>query len=127
LNALGLLAAALAQNSERRIRAALEFPTTGARGLRDLFNFLEECLGELARSASGAPLEGGSPKEAEFLQRTVSRLNIHPSSVPGAVEKVDRARTLASGNVNPQLVIFGLLHDLRYELAGDHKDSTSRS
>jgi DNA polymerase-3 subunit delta' len=127
MNALALLAAALAPEPERRIKSSLEFQSTGARGLRDLFNFLEECLGELARTASGAPLEGGSPKETEFLQRAVSRWKIHPSSVPGAVEKVDRARTLAAGNVNPQLVIFGLLHELRHVLTGGRTDPTVRS
>jgi len=127
LQALGLLAAALAPNPERRIKAALDFRSTGARGLRDLFNFLEECLGELARSASGVPLDGGSPKEAQFLQNAVSRLEIHPSSVPGAMERVDRARAMAAGNVNPQLLIFGLLHDLRDELAGAGSTQKERS
>lgn len=114
--ALGLLAAALATGPERAIQKAVEFKPVGARGLRDLFNFLEECLGELARITSGLPLDTGTPEEVEFFRDVMERWKLHPASIPGALQKVDEARKLAAGNVNPQLVIFGLLHDLRKEL-----------
>lgn len=114
--ALRLLSAALSTRSDKRIRAALDFKTFGARGLRDLFNFLEEGLAELARAASGLPLEGNSVDEAEFFRKVVANWEIHPASIPPAVEKIDEARALAAGNINPQLVIFGLLHDLRKEI-----------
>jgi len=116
LEALGLLSAALARGPDQTIRTAITFKSVGARGLRDLFNFLEECLGELARVASGLPLDGGTPQEVEFFKEAVDRWNLHPATVPLAMQKVDEARALAAGNVNPQLVIFGLLHDLRREL-----------
>jgi hypothetical protein len=29
---------------------------------------------------------------------------------------VDEARKLATGNVNPQLIVFGLLHEIRADL-----------
>lgn len=114
--ALRLLSAALSTRSDKRIRAALDFKTFGARGLRDLFNFLEEGLAELARAASGLPLEGNSAEEAEFFRKVVANWKIHPASIPPAVEKIDEARAMAAGNINPQLVIFGLLHDLRKEI-----------
>ena len=114
--ALCLLSAALSTRPDKRIRAALDFKTVGARGLRDLFNFIEEGLAELARAASGLPLEGNSPEEADFFRKVVANWKVHPASIPPAVEKVDEARGLAAGNINPQLVIFGLLHDLRKEL-----------
>jgi DNA polymerase-3 subunit delta' len=114
--ALGLLSAALAPEPHGRIEKAVSFKPVGARGLRDLFNFLEECLGELARAASHLPLEASGPQEARFFQEAVARWEVHPASIPPALQKVDEARALASGNVNPQLVIFGLLHDLRQEL-----------
>jgi hypothetical protein len=126
-HALGLLAAALATKPERRFTAALEFRSVGARGLRDLFNFLEECMGDLAREASGVPTQGGSEKETEFFRKVVSRWGIRPASVAKAMEKVDQARAMAAGNVNPQLVIFGLLHDLRNELTDDETRPTVRS
>ena len=114
--ALGLLAAALAAGPERAIQKAVGFKPVGARGLRDLFNFLEECLGELARVASGLPLDAGTLEEVKFFEDAVARWKLHPASVPRAIRRVDEARGLAAGNVNPQLVIFGLLHDLRKEL-----------
>jgi len=116
--ALGLLSAALAAQPDRAIRAALAFKPVGARGLRDLLNFLEECLGELARAASGLPVEAGTPQETELFKEVLDRWGLHPSSVPLAIRTVDNARTLAAGNVNPQLVVFGLLHDLRRVLTG---------
>lgn len=114
--ALRLLSAALSAKPDKRIRAALDFKPVGARGLRDLFNFIEEGLAELARAASGLPLEGNSQKEADFFRKVVANWKIHPAFIPPAVEKVDQARNLAAGNINPQLVIFGLLHDLRKDL-----------
>ena len=114
--AIGLLAAALATGREKSIQKAISFRPVGARGLRDLFDFLEEGLGELARVASGHSLQTGTPEEVQFFQDVVGRWKIHPAAVPLAIQKVDEARGLASGNVNPQLVIYGLLHDLRREL-----------
>jgi len=116
--ALGLLSAALHSGPERAIETAMSFKPVGARGLRDLFNFLEECLGELVRAATGLPPEAGSSEEDQFYQAVVERWGIRASSVPAALSRVDEARALAAGNVNPQLLIFGLLHDLRKELTG---------
>jgi DNA polymerase-3 subunit delta' len=114
--ALGLLAAALSSKPGPRIRASLEFKSVGARGLGDLFDFLEECLGDLARAASGLPVEGCTDEEAAFFAEAASRNRIHPATLPRAVARVHQARVMAAGNVNPQLIIFGLLHDLQAEL-----------
>ena len=116
IDALGLLSAALATGPEGTSRSAITFKAVGARGLRDLFDFLEECLGELARAASNLPLDSATPDETEFFRNAATRWNIHPASVPLAIQEVDEARAMAAGNVNPQLVIFGLLHDLRQKL-----------
>jgi DNA polymerase-3 subunit delta' len=114
--AMALLTAALAENPQDRIRTALTFKTVGARGLRDLFNFLDECLGELARVAAGLPADPSLALEERFFKEAVARWGLGAVAVPRALAKVDEARRLAAGNVNPQLVIFGLLHDLRQEL-----------
>jgi len=116
IDALTLLAAALAEAPAQAIQATLTFKPVGARGLRQLFDFLEECLGELALAACGLPLGSATPEEAQFFRGAVARWRLHPASVPPAVQRVDEARALAAGNVNPQLVIFGLLHDLRENL-----------
>ncbi len=115
-HALGLLGAALATGPDAAIQAAMAFKPVGARGLRDLFNFLEEALGDLARTATGTPPEAGYQGENGFLREIVERWGIRPAWVPSAMEKVDEARVMAAGNVNPQLLVFGLLHDLRKEL-----------
>jgi DNA polymerase-3 subunit delta' len=114
--ALQLLAASLAPEPDLRVRRAIVFKPVGARGLRDLFNFLEESLGELAKEAVRSSTKAATSQESEFLREAVARWNIHPASVPFALQKLDEARVLAAGNVNPQLVIFGLLHGLREEL-----------
>jgi DNA polymerase-3 subunit delta' len=116
MEALGLLSAALATGGEQAIQATMAFKPVGARGLRHLFDFLEECLAELARTACGLPLDSATPEEAEVFQEAVARWNLHPASLPPAMRRIDEARALAAGNVNPQLVIFGLLHELREEL-----------
>jgi hypothetical protein len=41
---------------------------------------------------------------------------IHPSRAARAVEVVETARTLAAGNINPQLLLSSLLLDLHAEL-----------
>ena len=73
-------------------------------------------MGDIARPASGLTPEFGSSKELQFFRDLVDRWDLHPTSVPPAIEKVAAARALAVGNVSPQLVVFGLLHDLRQEL-----------
>jgi DNA polymerase-3 subunit delta' len=123
IDALELLSAALATGPVAAIDAAIRFQPVGARGLGVLLNFLEECLGDLARAASRLPPDPGAAKEQKFFQQAVERWGIRPSLVPRAMETVDQARALAAGNVNPQLLIFGLLHDLRRELTqGDRID-----
>jgi hypothetical protein len=121
---VALLSAALSSKPGPRIRAAIEFKSVGARGLGDLFDFLEECLGDLARAASGLPLDGCTDEEATFFRKAAARKGVHPARVPNAVARVHEARVLASGNVNPQLVIFGLLHDLRaeFDFSGGNSD-----
>jgi DNA polymerase-3 subunit delta' len=114
-HAMELLLAALASGPEAAIEAAMSFKPVGARGLRVLFNFLEECLSDLARTASQGHSAPGGGDESLFHQ-AVERWGIQPVSIPPAMDRVDEARALATGNVNPQLVIFGLLHDLRREL-----------
>lgn len=116
--ALRLLAAALAPDPGPAFEAAAGFKATGARGLLELLNFLEEWLRDLAVSASGGGVPGWTPEEAEVVREVLARGAIHPSSVASALRHVAEARDMAAGNVNPQLLIFGLLRDLRLGLRG---------
>jgi len=116
--AFDLLQATLTPSPSEAFQASLSFKATGARGLMELFEALEEWLRDLALAASG---EDGSPLDptAETFFRTVLQgSTVDPPRAARAVALVDEARILASGNVNPQLVVFDLLTDLREQLVG---------
>jgi DNA polymerase-3 subunit delta' len=114
--AFKLIRAALAPAPLDVFQVSLTFKSTGARGLMDLLESLEECLRDLALAASGIGAAWMDPATERFFGDVLQRWKIHPSRVAGAVQLVDEARTLASGNVNPQLVIFDLLMELRKAL-----------
>ena len=108
--------AAVSDDAAAGFEVAIGFPPAGARKLIDLFTFVEEWLRDLAAAAAGAD-------ELVFIQDALARLKKHvaaaaidPSHVPGAFPAVEKARELARGNVNPQLVISGLVRDLRRAL-----------
>lgn len=114
--ALALLQAALAPGAEESYRAALEFRSTGARGLMELMDFLEEWIRDLALAASGKEGRFMNPDGETYFRDVLSRISIAPGHMTSALETVANARTLASGNANPQLLVFGLLQDLRSTL-----------
>lgn len=95
---------------------ALDFPPAKARGLLDLFLFVEEWLRDLAAAATGAGDALVNADARDYLERTVRREEVSPLAVAEAIEAVEEARFLASGNVNPQLIIAGLLRELRRKL-----------
>jgi hypothetical protein len=114
--ALEIVFAATAKQRATAHRVALGFPPTKARALIDLFAFVEEWLRDLAAIAAGA-------RDQIFNQDTEGRLAAHVAEagieavdIPIAFSKVESARELARGNVNPQLVMTGLMRDLREAL-----------
>ncbi len=117
--ALDLLRAALAPSPTGIFQASLNFKATGARGLMELFESLEEWLRDLALAASDGPGAAMDPATQGFVRDVFRRGKIHPSRAAGAVGLVDEARRLASGNVNPQLVVFDLLAEIRRTLLPD--------
>jgi len=54
--------------------------------------------------------------ELPFLRDTAGRLQLTPDRVAAAVDRVEEARVLALGNVNPQLFVAGLLLELEATL-----------
>jgi len=122
LQARGLLQAALAPTSAPAFQESLAFKATGGRGLMELFEFLEEWLRDLALAASKGEGSALNPDGEGFFRDVLLRWSIHPAQAAKALAAVDEARTLAAGNVNPQLVVFDLLSDLRGALTGqtDH-------
>lgn len=123
--ALDLLRAALAPSPVGVFQVSLTYGATGARGLMDLFESLEEWLRDLALAASGNEGPWSDPATNGFFSEVLQRWEIHPPRVAGAVELVDEARTLASGNVNPQLVVFDLVMGLRRALLPESEPSSA--
>jgi DNA polymerase-3 subunit delta' len=116
VRALEVLAAALAPGRAAGFELAMSFPPAGARALTDLLDFVEEALRDLAAAAAGVPERAVSPEAAALIVRRGERSPIDPSDVARTLAVVDRARELARGNVNPQLLVAGLVGELRRTL-----------
>jgi hypothetical protein len=116
LQALSLLEAALSPTPQEIYRTSLAFNTTGARGLAELLDLLEEWLRDLAMAASGGEGRFLNPDGRKFFLDVLDRADITPPRTSGALRAVAEARRLASGNANPQLLVFGLLQNLRSSL-----------
>ncbi|MGW8266924.1 MAG: hypothetical protein ACWGSQ_11180, partial [Longimicrobiales bacterium] len=84
----------------------------------ECIEFLEEWLRDFALAASEGEGSALNPEGEEFFKDVLARWSVPPHRAARAIEMVDEARTLAAGNVNPQLVIFDLLSELREALSG---------
>jgi len=111
-----VVTAALSPGAAQGYGLALDFPPAGARGLVDLFDFVEEWLRDLAAVASGASPAVLNHDAASELEKRVREAHVSPVAVAAAFGSVDRARELAWANVNPQLVVGGLVRELRAAL-----------
>lgn len=114
-----LLAIAASGDRAGRLAAALDRSGTGARGLLDLLAALEGWLRDLAAAGAGAEASIQNRDRGRWLGELAARRRIHPVAVDRARGAVDRARVMASGNVNPQLLVAGLLRELADILPGD--------
>lgn len=97
---------------------ASQYPPAGARKIIDLFAFVEEWLRDLAATAAGAEDMVFNRDALARLRKHVTAAEIGAFSVTDAFPAVERARHLARGNVNPQLVVGGLVRDLRRAMLG---------
>ena len=111
--AFDLVAGAFVTETSRAFEIALAFGPTGARKLLDLFAFVEEWLRDLGAVAAGAPERAINRDSVERLRSLVEDACVSPSDVPLAFPIVENAREQARGNVNPQLVVNGLVRGLR--------------
>lgn len=98
-------------------RTALDFRAGGARGLLDLLEALQLWIRDLGAVAVGREDRIVNSGKLRFLQETAHRLELTPDRVARAVARVEEARMLALGNVNPQLFVATLLLDLEETLA----------
>lgn len=112
-----VIGAALAPEASPAYALALRFPPAGARSLVELFGFVEEWLRDLAAVAAGSAERAMNRDELPALRGAVRRSGVTPFDLARAFPCVERARELAYGNVNPQLVVAGLVQDLRGMLA----------
>jgi DNA polymerase-3 subunit delta' len=111
--ALAIVEAATARDPSAGHMVALGYPPALARTLIELFAFVEELLRDLGAVAAGAE-DGVFHRDLlDRLRQLSERAGVAAVDVPVAFSKVERARELARGNVNPQLVVAGLIRDLR--------------
>lgn len=111
--AFEIVTGATAPSPAAGYRLSASFPPARARQLIDLFTFVEEWLRDLAAAAAGADDLVINHDALSRLKKHADGAGIIPSRVPDAFPAVERARELARGNVNPQLVVSGLVRDLR--------------
>jgi DNA polymerase III subunit delta' len=115
-DALRLLSAATAKGPGPGYRFALGTPTSRARTLLGLLEFVETGLRDMAAVAAGAAEATLSSDASEFLARVTRENSLHPTHMAEALECVEHAKQMAAGNVNPQLIVAGLTLDLRRTL-----------
>jgi DNA polymerase-3 subunit delta' len=111
-----LLEAAITAQRGRAFGIALGYRPAGARGLLDLFALLDGWIRDLAAVSSGAREHMVNEDAADLLEAAVRKWEIHPASAAAALDVVQEARDCAQGNVNPQLIIAGLVSGLRNRL-----------
>ena len=116
--AFELLAAASEADGGALYRKALEHGSTRSRALMPLLEVLEEALRDLSATAVGTSGDLINTDREDFLERIRAQRDIHPVTVTRAFRHLDEAKELLAGNVNPQLVVAGLLTGIREEFIG---------
>lgn len=111
-----LLEAALAGGPGPGMRLALAQAPAGARSLLPTLSALEDWLRDLGAVAAGVPDRAIATDAVERLEALVRASGVRAEAVSRAIPAVDDAALQARGNVNPQLVVAGLVHALRDRL-----------
>ena len=114
--AADLLRGAFDRSSAGAYAMALDFRPAGARGLLDLFGYLDTWIRDLAAVLAGAEDTVVNLDAIAWLRKQADASGIRAFSAAGALEVVEDARREARGNVNPQLIIAGLILGLRRQL-----------
>jgi DNA polymerase-3 subunit delta' len=117
--AFDLLSAASDTDGGSVYRKSLELGGTRSRGLMPLFELLEDALRDLSAIAAGMTDSLINTDQEDFLERILDRRDIHPVTVTRAFRHLEEAKELMAGNVNPQLIVAGLLTGIREELIGN--------
>lgn len=115
--AFRLFRAALEGPEGSEFAAALAFPVARARTLIPLLDALELWVRDAAAVAAGSREGLANSDAAAYLTRILGEGQVHPTRLVRCLQFVEDARLEASGNVNPQLIVHGLLRRMRRELA----------
>lgn len=127
LRARDLVRAALSSNPGDGYLLALGFKVSGARALVPLLDFVDLWLRDLAAAASGAVDRVVNRESAQGLAQAAEQLGLHPAAVSRSLPVVEAARREARGNVNPQLIVAGMIQDLRAALLESPLRTTGRA
>ena len=117
--AFELLSAAADTDAGAVYRKALELGGTRSRGLMPLFELMEDALRDLSATASRTPKSLINGDREDLLERIRDGRDIHPVTVTKAFRHLEEAKEQVAGNVNPQLIVAGLLTGIREELVGN--------
>lgn len=126
-SAFRLVSAALAADRATGYAAALGERPAGARGMVELFYFVEEWIRDLAAVAAGAPDAVRNGDAVDRLRTLVEDRGLEAPDAAEALAAVEEARELARGNVNPQLVVSGLIRRLRRTINPRRVPTAARS
>ena len=116
--AFELLSAASDTDAGAVYRKSLELGGVRSRGLMPLFEMLEDALRDLSATAAGSSKYLVNSDRVDLLERIREERDIHPVTVARAFRHLEEAKELVAGNVNPQLIVAGLLTGIREELIG---------
>lgn len=114
--ARALMHTAIGAGTRGAFESGLRYPPAGARSQLELFEFLIAWLRDIAACAAGAHDAVLNLDSADELKRLAARARVTPGTMAVAIAEIERTRALATGNVNPQLLIATLLTDLRGRL-----------
>ncbi len=118
-SALRLVNAALSTREGDAWQEALAYKASGARGLMELLAFVELWLRDLGAAASGVEDAILNRDAVDWLVRKSRERDLAPAGPSRALASVEQAREEASGNVNPQLLLAGLMLGMRRALLPD--------
>ena len=115
-DALAIVEAALADGRGPAFAVAHSQSSARARSLVELFTFVEDWLRDLAAVASAAEENVISQDSLPHLRQLAAAKGLDASALAATLPALEEARELARANVNPQLVVSGLLRRMRRTL-----------
>lgn len=114
--AFTIVEAALTPGRGQGYLTALTFPPAGARALVELFGHVEEWIRDVAALSAGARDRILNTDAIGRLEMLMRQSPVEAARVAAALPTLEEARERARGNVNPQLVVSGLVRRLRRDL-----------